>query len=334
MIMKKTAHLIWALSVLSTTAIIHGQINPPEISIAVGLRSAINVEIINQIPEKHLAQLPKALPVFRYSGKPRNFPLTGLQMLLDQSVFKGTNIANLLHSRTNINLVQDSIRLTSRDNLDQFIVNPSAASISIRNAERKGFVPPPDAVPRFDTIQKQALRLTEMLGVSTNDMQRATNGSIFTTSGDEKTTKWGAAAPTTYVSSRRVTIPRGIEGCSTWLFNDKIELELGIDGRLLKFDLKWPVIEPVRTNRLFTISEIINKIKKGQTSTDVTEYSEGGLTQIKLKDIEIQYYFPESSSLVRATPTNTDIYPIIAILATFKSKTEEIDGGIYLSTLE
>lgn len=314
------------LSVLCIAVIAYGQASNLEISIAVRLRSATNAVIVNKIPEVRLVQLPKELPVFRYSGKPREFPLAGIQMLSGQSVLRETIKPDLLRSNAHM-------RLTSRDTLDKFAINPAKASISLFNAQRKGTIPV-DTIPSFEILQNQVLKMAEMLGISTNEMQRTTNGNIFMSTGDEKTTRWNAIGPTTFVSSRRVAIPRGIEGFSTWLFNDKIEAVYGADGQLQRFNLVWPVIEPVRTNKVLKIQEIITRIRKGETLTDVTEYAEGGLTEIRLKDFEIQYYFSESSSLIRATPTNADIYPIIAVLAAFKSGSEEIEGGIYLPTSE
>jgi hypothetical protein len=67
---------------------------------------------------------------------------------------------------TNVSLVQENIQLTSRDNLDHFVVDPPRVSISVRTAERSGTIPPTDAVPSFDAIQKQVLKLAEMFGVS------------------------------------------------------------------------------------------------------------------------------------------------------------------------
>src|SRR5579885_1311834 len=81
------------LAILLSTLICWGQ--NLQLDFASGLALSTNVEVVNKIPKSHLKRLPKELPVFRYSGKPRNFSTDGLQWLLEQSVFAGTNITEL-----------------------------------------------------------------------------------------------------------------------------------------------------------------------------------------------------------------------------------------------
>ena len=71
------------------------------------------LQFVNRIPRSHLEQLPKALPVYRYSSMPTCFPAGALQVLLDKSAFAGTNIVTLLGGRTNTPLVSEPIRLAT-----------------------------------------------------------------------------------------------------------------------------------------------------------------------------------------------------------------------------
>jgi len=51
----------------------------------------------------------------------------------------------------------------------------------------------------------------------------------------------------------------------TFLGNDdKIELVLGVNGQLQKFEMKWRIMEAVHTNRLYTINGMMDQIKKGR----------------------------------------------------------------------
>ena len=105
---------------------------------------------------------------------------------------------------------------------------------------------------------------------------------------------------------------------------------MGVKGRLLRFDLKWPIMEPVRTNRLFTIDQMANNIKKGRVLADMmNKYPADGVSEVILKDMRVFYYVPETRDYRPVSP-NVDIVPIVSFHAVFKSKTGKTeDGGIY-----
>ncbi len=322
------------LAILLSTLICWGQ--NLQLDFASGLALSTNVEVVNKIPKSHLKRLPKELPVFRYSGKPRNFSTDGLQWLLEQSVFAGTNITELL-PLTNSNSVKTGVCLKNEKNPpDAFWVNPLRGDVHVENVERKIITPKSDAVPSCDEIRERLLKLTKMLGIKTNEME-ISNGIVQITCGDARTSAWSGHGMerVNIVSERWATIPRGVEGCSSWLFDDKITLDYGVDGRLIKFSMHWPEIEPVRTNRLLTVAEMIGKIKSNQALTDATDVTGNDVAQIMLKDIEIQYYYRQPAGFRGIAPNKTDIYPIAAILATFKSKSGQTENaGIYFPLLE
>ena len=136
-------------------------------------------ELVNHIPDSKLVQLPKELPVFKWSHEPRSFPVAALQELLAQSVFAGTNLTNLLRSSNDTTVVREAIKLASADNQNYFVVLPAGGRITLRNAmERSREAPPPDAVPSFDAVLQRTLHLAETFGVSTNEMERKPDGSI------------------------------------------------------------------------------------------------------------------------------------------------------------
>ena len=122
------------------------------------------------------------------------------------------------------------------------------------------------------------------------------------------------------------------------LDEDKVELELGVNGRLLKFNFKWPNIETVRTNKVFAISQIMDKIKRGDVLADPSnEYPADGIAEIVLKDYQIFYYvsamFPYGKRAV--TTPSPDIQPMIEFLAIFKSrKGAETEGGLFARLIE
>jgi hypothetical protein len=314
-----------------------GQTGSLQMDIASGLKLSTNVEIINQIPNAHLKQLPKTLLVYRYSGKPYAMPLAGLKILLGQSAFAGTNLA-LLHNPTNASFVTENVRLVSHDAPpDIFSVNLTSGDVLVRNEERgKTKIPQSDTIPSCEEIQSRLLATIIALGINTNEIELSTNGTIRITCGDTKTSAWNSvdSKRVSFVSERGVGIQRGLNGYSSWLFDDKIIMEFGTDNRLLKFSMHWPDVEPVRTNRLASISEIVAQIKNGRTLTDATDVTGSEIAQLTLKDIEIQYYYPPTSGLVKTFRPNVDIYPIAAIITTFKSKTGQTeDAGIYLPIL-
>jgi hypothetical protein len=117
----------------------------------------------------------------------------------------------------------------------------------------------------------------------------------------------------------------------TFLANDdKVELVLGVNGWLEKFELKWPAMAAVRTNRLFTIERMMDEIKRGNVLADVSnEYPADGVAQIILKDIRIDYY-GFSPRGFGPLSTNTDILPVASLSAVFKSKSGKTqEGGLY-----
>jgi hypothetical protein len=120
------------------------------------------------------------------------------------------------------------------------------------------------------------------------------------------------------------------------LDEDKIELELGVNGRLLKFNFKWPNIEVVRTNNVLTVSAIMDEIKKGQVLGDmINEYPPGGIAQIELTDFQVFYYVATMFPYGKRSPTETNIRPMIEFLATFKAKDgEKTEGSLFASLTE
>jgi|GEM_PF-4230315 len=209
------------LAVLLSTLICRGQ--DLQLDFASGLALSTNVEVINKIPKSHLKRLPKDLPAFRYSGKPRAFSANGLQWLLDQSAFAGTNITKLLHL-TNSSLAEAGISLKNEKNPpDVLSVNPLRGDVHVENVERKIIIPKSDTVPSCDEIRKRLLKLTKLLGIKSSEMEMS-NGIVQITCGDAKTSAWSGHGKerVNYVSERWATIPRGVEGCSSWLLMTKL----------------------------------------------------------------------------------------------------------------
>ena len=300
------------------------------------LNLSTNVQIVNKIPKSHLKRLPESLPVFRYSGKPRMFLTNGLQELLEQSAFAETNLADLLHG-TNWDSLENSIYLKNEKRPpDTFSVNPLRGDVSVENIERKTIIPKSDTIPACDEIRKRLLKLTEMLGIKTDEMELS-NGIVKVTCADSETSAWSGVGMKRvhFVSERGAKISRGVKGYSSWLFDDKIVLEYGVDEHLNKFSIHWPEIEPVRTNHLLTFTKMIGKIKRNEALTDATDIAGQDVTRITLKDIEIQYYNHQPAGFHGITPLKTDIYPVAAILTTFKTKDGQTqDAGIYFPILE
>ena len=292
-------------------------------------------DIVNKIPKSHSANLPKELPVFRYAAKPQEFPMTALQTLLDQSAFAGTNVNDLLQGQTNSN--NGIIRLTTARDRDYFIVNPVKGRVSSQNGSHevnlRQETPPRDGVPSSESISNSLLHYAELFGVSKNDMERNKDGSIHMRRTEDTITRLGGAVK--YVDNRSTSVSRNIAGRVFWSVEDRIYLQLGIDGRLLRFEFNWRPMETVRTNRLFTTDEILDKIKKGEVLADITnEYPDDGIAKIILKDIQIDYYTTPSPDF-RPASTNADIYPIASIYVTFKSKSgKSTDGGLFAPVVD
>jgi hypothetical protein len=133
-------------------------------------------ELVNHIPRDHVNRLPKELPIFRYSRSPRVFPIAGLQGLVEQSSFAGTNVAALLRSQTNWN--REGIRLMSADRLDYFIVKPSVGLVMLQNTERGHHMVSDDSVPSFDVVRDRAVRFAELLGVKSSEMRKNEDGTV------------------------------------------------------------------------------------------------------------------------------------------------------------
>ncbi|HUE37689.1 MAG TPA: hypothetical protein VMO20_09880 [Candidatus Acidoferrum sp.] len=281
-------------------------------------------ELVNKIPASKFAKLPKALPSYAWSNRPRDFSTTALQKLLNESVFAGTNIASLFPSSTNRG---GNIKLTSRDNQDYFIMMPSAGRILIHEIDRSRDYPPPDAVPNFDSLWRQMIDLAQMLGVSTNDMERKIDGSIHIRKTENTTSHLGGAVK--YKSKRSVTVFRSIDGyLLRSLDQDKIELECGINGRLLDFNFQWPNITATHTNPVLSASAIMSEIKNGQVLGDViNEYPSGAISKVELTDFQVFYYVATMLPYGRHLPGETDIRPMIELLATFKAKDGEATEG-------
>jgi hypothetical protein len=293
-------------------------------------------ELVNHIPDSKLAQLPKELPVFKWSHEPRGFSSVALEQLLRETAFAGTNLASFLHSSNDTTTVREPIKLASADNQNYFVVLPAGGRITIRNApDRTREAPPPDAVPSFDVTVQRALRLAEMLGVSTNEMERRPDGSIHVRKAEDTTRKLGGSV--SYKSRRSVTLFRNIAGyLARGLDEDNIELELGVDGRLLKFNFKWPPLEVVSTNKVLNAAQIIDRIKSGTTLGEVTnEYPADGIARIELTDFQIFYYIPAPFPYGRDSTSGGNIRPMIEFLASFKSsKGETTEGGLFAPMLE
>jgi hypothetical protein len=292
-------------------------------------------DVVNKIPKSHLANLPKQLPTFRYSTKPAEFSKSALQMLLDQSPFAGTNLDDLFSSRSNSN--NGIIRLATERDRNHFIVNPMLGRISVQNGnpqfDSKTEIPPHDGVPSFEAVSNSILHYAGLFGISTNDMDRNKNGSIHVWRAENTVVRF--ATRTKYVDDRSASISRSIGGRILWEVDDRIYLQLGIDGRLLRFDLNWRPMEAVRTNDLLTASQILDEIKNGNVLADVTnEYPDDGVEKIILKDIRIDYFTPPAPDF-RPISFNADIYPVASIYVAFKSKSgKSTDGGIFVPIIE
>lgn len=175
-----------------------------------------------------------------------------------------------------------------------------------------------------------------MLGVKTNEMELS-NGVVKITCGDSTTSAWSGIGMKRvhFVSERGAVIPRGVKGYSSWLFDDRIILEYGVDDHLIKFSIHWPEIEPIRTNQLLTVAEMIGEIRQNKALTDAGDDAGQNLTRITLKEIEIQYYNLQPVGFHGMTPLKNDIYPVAAILATFQTRGGQTeDAGIYFPILK
>lgn len=286
----------------------------------------VEYALINRIPASHLKQLPSAIPTYRYSAKPSDFPVEALQSLIDKSVFVGTNALDLLSRQTNSELSRDNIRLATAHGLDFLIIAPSKGGIVLQNQNRESN-PPPDAVPSFEAIRQELLRYAQAFGISTNDMEMR-EGALQPIRTEDKISRRGGAVK--FIARRSVAFSRSISGHTLLANGDKIELALGVNGGLLRFDLNWPRMEAVSTNQLYALDQIMDEIKKGNVLGDQSnEYPPDGIAEITLKDIRIDYY-AYSARGIGSVSTNTDIFPVASLYAVFKSKSgKTTEGGLY-----
>jgi hypothetical protein len=328
--MKNRNYFFIPFLLLFTAAALRGQTNRFAMPLVAGALNLENVEIINKIPKSHLDRLPSMVVVFKYSSKPRSLPLNALQSLLDETVFRGTNLSNYLPAST------FGIRLADGNN-NYFIITPQQDHVLIGNVEKQPATPPPDAVPSFDVVEKRLMQLINQFGINTNELERGENGAIRVQKADATTTRLGGAVR--FVSERSAKVFRHLGGHTTWLLNDGVSLRLGIDGQLLQFQLKWSSIEPLRTNQVFQISKVIEEIKNGQVVADVMDtFPIDGIAKIELKDIVIDYYAPPQDTrmpLTLAKPVSRTIFPVASLLVTFKSKSGQTEeGGLFVPIID
>ena len=271
-----------------------------------------NFVLIIRIPESSIRKLPKALPVYQYSSAPFELPADGLQELIDLSAFKGTNISELLLIQTNTAVFEAPFRLATSNKLDYFTVDPERGGVMVfrhtSGVNPKFDTPAYDTIPSFDSIKDSVLRLAQVFGVSTNDMERKDDGTLLLRRSDATTVARGGAVK--YISRRSVGVSRCVAGYTLLGNDEKVEMTLGPKGVLQQFQMKWRRMNPVSTNRVFKASDIANEIKNGDALVRVmNEYPEDGVAQITLKDIRIQYFVPLQRRGMPAAP-NTDITPV------------------------
>ena len=197
--------------------------------------------------------------------------------------------------------------------------------------------PPPDAVPNFKATWDRALQLAEMFGVTTNEMEKKPDGSIHIRKTENTSSHLGGSIK--YKSRRSVTVFRSINDFLVRsLDEDKIELELGVNGQLLKFNFKWPNIEIANKKRTLALAEIIDRIKMGDVLADPqNEYPPGGIAQVELTGFQIFYYVATMLpySQAQMASQNPEIRPMIEFLANFKSKNgEKTEGGLFAPLIE
>ena len=334
--MKKTTGIICGLLALSLTGgALFGQTNGLEMPMLAQHLPISGFEVVNRIPSSRMAGLPAVLPVYKYSAKPREFSAAALQTLLDQSAFAGTNAAELHKSHFGTAQPDETVRLATGRNMDYFIITPATGLVAMQNQSRgtNAAQPPADAMPSFDVIRERLFRHAEAFGISTNDMERAPDGAVHTPRTEDRITRMGGAVK--FIGRRSMKFSRSIGSYALLANDDKIELVLGGNGRIQKFELKWPVIEPVRTNRVFTTERLVAEIKRGNMLADIgNEYPSDGIAKIVLKDIRICYYAfsPRGFGYV---PPGTEIFPVASLHVAFTSKLGKTqDGALFAPILE
>lgn len=286
-------------------------------------------KLINQVPRARLSKLPKSMPVFRQLASPQDFSTNGLQTLLDQTAFAGTNVASLLRGHSNVASMDGPIRLFTTNHMDYFFVDAVSISYATHDLGVNPRLEPPDydSIPDFDAMLGMVLHYAAVFGANTNELERKDDGSLFMRRTDDKTVMRGGAVK--FISRRSLTVSRSLLGYPLLSGNYKVELALGVKGHLLKFEMIWPNLATVRTNRVLSMDQMLANIKGGKVLADMmTQYPADGVSEIILKDFRVFYYAPDTRDFRQAS-ANQDIVPIISFHAVFKSnsgKTE--DGGL------
>lgn len=284
-------------------------------------------KISSEVPASGIKRIPRSLPVFRYTLKARAFETNTLQALLGQSSFSGTNIADVLRSLTN----KDVVRLASLQGPERFYFNPGAGAVNVVNRDSgvdfRKETPAYDDVPSFDAIGEKLFRYAQAFGISTNELQRDDKGAIVLKRTDDTTISRGGAVK--FINRRSVAVLRSAAGYPFLASRDRIELVLGVKGRLLKFETMWPSMEAVGTNSVFSLEQVVENIRRGEVFADETnQYPEGGISEIVLKDLRVFYLAPDMGRGA-VVSTNTDIVPIVSFYVVFKSKSgNTTEGGL------
>ncbi len=326
--MRRAGAILGLLLFLSGQALF-AQTNGLEMPTLAQRLSITAFEVVNRIPASHLKQLPKALPVYRYSAKPREFSPAALQTLLDESAFAGTNATDLL--RRYPNEPDRAIRLATPRNSDSFVMVPEHGTVVLQSQGIPSSQTP-DSVPSFEAVREQLLRFARMFEIGTNQLARSPDGAIRTPRTEDKITRMGGAVR--FIGRRSVRFSRSLSGYPILGNSDKIELVLGSGGRILKFELKWPLIESVETNRLFAAEQLIFEIARGNALADVSnEYPPDGVSKIVLNDIRVFYYVFSLRGF--DPPPNATVFPVASLHVTFTSKSGKTEeGGMYAPIME
>jgi hypothetical protein len=287
-------------------------------------------KIINQIPAARQRQWPKELPIFK--RKQSEFSVAGLQALIDQSCFAGTNISALLTPAFQQEGNRRVLNFRTPDGLDYVFVDVRQGRVLLYCGTVRGTkIPPPDAVPALETVRNSAVVLAEILGVPAEELERKEDGSLRMTVIETDQFQRGIK----YKESRAVNLSRSIFGYPILSQDDdKIQLQVGVNGHLLKFDMKWTFIEPARTNKLFRLSRVINVIKQADVVADImNEYPADGIARIQIKDFRVVYVVPDLPSSTASSIS--EIWPGVVFHVIFESKTgEKTEGGLYAPILD
>lgn len=326
------------LSLLFAALLCWGQTNRLEMPDCASPFTAKNFQVINTIPAHRWGKLPKEMAVFKYSNRPSEFPLATIQMLLKESGFPGGTMA-LQAAVTNDSPYVSKMLLRGGIQSDFFAVDPQKGSIILNSQFEQSNsreTPPADAVPAFETVQKQLLQWGAALGVQLDGISRNTNGNMLVFKAEGQTSRLGGAIK--YKNRRSCMMLRCLAGYHMRSSDDdKISLELGINGRWLRFQMKWPEIIPVRTNKIISAEEVVQAIQTGHALADnVNEYPRQGIALVEIIDFEIEYYVPTVATPARFNSiSQAEIIPILSIHTNFKSKTGETeDGGLFVPLLK